>query len=510
LFLSPEAVPFAKTGGLADVVGALPAALKRLGADVRLVLPLYRAVREGDFELRPLLHGLKIPLGKEKLPADVLETKTADDIPVYLIEREDLYDRPNLYGNATGDYYDNLERFTFFAHASLCIAEAISFKPDVIHCHDWQTGLVPVLVNGPYSDVSTLAGVPSVFTIHNIGYQGIFPEEKLSVTGLPKSDFFHAEGLEFWGKISLLKSGIVYSEAVTTVSPKYAEEIQTPEYGMGMEGVLRQKRGSLHGILNGVDYRLWDPARDSHIPAKYSAQKMQGKGQCKETLIKEMGLDPSLQERPLLGMISRFGAQKGFDLIVKILEKILALDVGLIVLGSGDTSISESIEKAAKPHPGRVELHVGFNEPLAHRIMAGADVFLIPSRYEPCGLTQMYALRYGTVPVVRATGGLDDTIVQYDPTTGEGNGFKFGPYKPASFLSAIQKAVDLFQNASAWKRLVASGMRADFSWDRSAQSYLELYRAVIERRISEERKKKGPKSIAKTTVLKGRSLNDAP
>jgi starch synthase len=510
LFLSPEAVPFAKTGGLADVAGALPAALKRLGVDVRLVLPLYRTVREGDFEMRPLLHGLKIPLGKKKLPADVLVAKIAADIPVFLVEREDMYDRPYLYGNSRGDYYDNLERFTFYCHAALSLTQALSFKPDVIHCHDWQTGLVPALVKGPYSNVSTLAGVPSVFTIHNIGYQGIFPVEKLSVTGLPKRDFFHPEGLEFWGKISLLKSGIVYSEAITTVSPKYAEEIQTPEYGMGMEGVLRQKRGSLHGILNGVDYRLWDPAWDSHIPAKYSAQKMQGKGQCKETLIKEMGLDPSLQERPLLGMISRFGAQKGFDLIVKILEKILALDVGLIVLGSGDEKIQQAIQRAAEKNRGRVGLFIGFNEPLAHRIMGGADVFLIPSRYEPCGLTQMYALRYGTVPVVMSTGGLDDTIVQYDPKTGEGNGFKFGPHRPASFLSAIQKAVDLFQNASAWKRLVASGMRADFSWDRSAQSYLELYRAVIERRISEKGKIKGPKSIAKTTILKGRSLNDAP
>jgi starch synthase len=334
-----------------------------------------------------------------------------------------------------------------------------------------------------------------VFTIHNIGYQGIFPEEKLSVTGLPKSGFFHSEGLEFWGQVSLLKAGIVYSEAITTVSPKYAEEIQTPEYGMGMEGVLRHKRASLYGILNGVDYRLWDPERDSHLTTKYSAQKMQGKGECKEALIEEMGLDPSLQERPLLAIISRLDAQKGLDLVVKILAKILAMDVGLVVLGSGDEKIQQAIQKAAKKNPGRVGLFIGFNEPLAHRIMGGADVFLIPSRYEPCGLTQMYALKYGTVPVVRSTGGLDDTIVPYDPKTGEGNGFKFGPYQPASFLAAIQKAVDLFQNASVWKRLVASGMSADFSWDRSAQSYLGLYRDVIERRIPARGKIKIQNSI---------------
>lgn len=481
LFLSPEVVPFAKTGGLADVAGALPSALKRLGADVRLVLPLYRVVREGDFQMRPLLNDLPIPLGKEKFAAGVLEAKTADDIPVYLIERDDMYDRPNLYGNARGDYYDNLERFTFFAHASLRIAKAISFKPDVIHCHDWQTGLVPALLKGPYTGESTRDGTPSVFTIHNIGYQGIFPDEKLSVTGLPKSDFFHAEGLEFWGQMSLLKAGIVYSEAITTVSPKYAEEIKTPEYGMGMEGVLKHRSTFLHGILNGVDYRLWNPAGDSHIAAKYSTQKMQGKGRCKEALIEEMDLDPSLQARPLLGMISRLDAQKGLDLVVKILGGILELDVGLVVLGSGDEKIQQAIQRAAKKNPGRVGLFIGFNEPLAHRIMAGADVFLIPSRYEPCGLTQMYALKYGTVPVVRSTGGLDDTIVQFDPKEGEGNGFKFGPYKPESFLAALRKAIDLFHDAEAWKKLVANGMKADFSWDRSAQRYLELYHTVIEK-----------------------------
>jgi starch synthase len=296
--------------------------------------------------------------------------------------------------------------------------------------------------------------------------------------------------------MSLLKAGILYSEAITTVSPKYAEEIQSPEYGMGMEGVLRQKRASLHGILNGVDYRLWDPSRDSHIAAKYSAQEMQGKGQCKKALIEEMGLDPSLQDRPLLAVISRLDAQKGLDLIVKILRKVLAMELGLIVLGSGDEKIQQAIQKAAKTNPGRVALFIGFNEPLAHRIMAGADIFLIPSRYEPCGLTQMYALRYGTVPVVRSTGGLDDTIVQYDPKTREGNGFKFGPYKPASFLAAIEKAVHLFPNASAWKRLQASGMGADFSWDRSAQSYLGLYQDVIERRIPARGKIKGQNSIS--------------
>ena len=492
LFLSPEVVPFAKSGGLADVAGSLPIALKRLGLDVRLVLPFYRIIREGNYEFRPILKKLEVPIGKENFRANVLETQLRPGIPVYLIEREDLYDRPNLYGNPGGDYYDNLERFSFFAHAALRLTEALSFKPHVVHCHDWQTGLVPALIKGPYEDIPTLSGVASVFTIHNLGYQGLFPEEKFPVTGLPKTKFFHAEGLEYWGKFSLLKAGINYSEAITTVSPTYAKEIQTPEYGMGMEGILRRRSAWLHGILNGVDYTCWDPARDSHLSAKYSPEDLVGKARCKTSLINQLNLDPSLTERPLLGMISRLDAQKGLDLLVKILDDFLELDIGLVVMGSGDEQIQEAIQQAADRHPGQVGLSIGFNEPLAHEIMAGVDIFLIPSRYEPCGLTQMYALKYGTVPVVRATGGLDDTINHFDAEAGTGNGFKFSRYESKAFYASIQEAVSLFQNAKLWKRIVANGMRADFSWDRSAQMYLELYRSVMERPALERGKIEGP------------------
>jgi starch synthase len=479
LFLSPEAVPFAKSGGLADVAGSLPIALKRLGLDVRLVLPFYRIIREGNHEVRSLLKRLEVPLGKENLRINVLETRLTPGIPVYLIEREDLYDRPNLYGNPGGDYYDNLERFSFFAHAALRVTRALPFKPHVVHCHDWQTGLVPALLKGPYGHFPILSGVPSVFTIHNLGYQGLFPEEKFPVTGLPKPEFFHAKGIEYWGKISLLKAGINYSEAITTVSPTYAKEIQSPEYGMGMEGILHQRSGRLHGILNGVDYSYWDPARDSRLPARYSPEDLAGKARCKASLINQLSLDASLAERPLLGMISRLDAQKGLDLLVQILDDVLEMDIGLMILGSGDEQIQEAIRRAADRHPGRVGLSIGFNEPLAHEIMAGADIFLIPSRYEPCGLTQMYALKYGTVPVVRATGGLDDTIVPYDDKTKKGNGFKFSTYETAAFLGAIRKALDLYTDSDAWKNLMTRNMREDFSWDRSARSYLELYRSVV-------------------------------
>jgi starch synthase len=481
LFISPEAVPFAKTGGLADVAGALPAALKRLGVEVHMALPFYRAVRESNLEQRLLLKELAVPLGDGELIARVWESVTEAEVPVYLIEREDMYDRPNIYGNSLGDYYDNLERFAFFSRAALSAAQMLSLKPDLIHCHDWQTGLVPALLKGPLRDKGTLGDPLTVFTIHNLGYQGLFPADKLGVTGLSREEFFRLEGVEYYGNISLLKAGIVYSDAVTTVSPAYAGEIQTPEYGMGMEGILRYRRESLYGILNGADYHLWDPARDPHIAAPYSPGNMGGKQVCKESLIREMGLDPALMKRPLLGMISRLDAQKGLDLLLNVLDRILALNVGLVMLGSGDEQIQRAFQEAAKHRQGRIGLMIGFDEPLAHRIMAGSDILLIPSRYEPCGLTQMYALKYATVPIVRATGGLDDTIVPFDRKTGNGNGFKFRAYEPKAFQETVRKAVDLFQDAKAWERLMANGTKEDFSWEQSARRYLEVYRSLMRR-----------------------------
>ena len=484
LFVSAEVVPFAKTGGLGDVAGSLPVALKRLGVEVCLGLPFYRNVREGNFEPRLLLGNLKVPFGNEELPARVWEARRYKDIPVYLIERDDMYDRPNIYGDPSGDYYDNFERFAFFTRAVLSMAEALSIKPDLIHCHDWHTGLLPAMLKGSLKGVETLGRTPTVFTIHNVGYQGVFPADKLLLVHLSNEEFYRPEGLEYYRDICLLKAGIVYSDAVTTVSPTYANEIQTPEYGMGMEGILRNRRASLSGILNGVDYQLWDPAKDPEIPAQYSAERLAGKQACKRSLINEMNLDPFLVKRPLLGVISRLDAQKGLDLLVKIIDDLLALDVGLVVLGSGDETIQEALREAARSHAGRVGLTIGFDEKLAHRILAGADIFLIPSRYEPCGLTQMYALKYGTVPVVRATGGLEDTIAAFDPERDDGNGFKFGPYEPEAFLSAVQQAVDVFQDSKLWGRIMANGMKEDFSWDRSARKYRKLYQSVIKKRIS--------------------------
>lgn len=462
------------------MAGSLPGALVRQGAEVLVVVPLYRVTREKDLDLLTAGLPLSVRLGAQVLGVNVYEMEVEDRLKVCFIEREDMFDRPNLYGNSAGDYYDNLERFSLYAHAALKLAEAFSFRPSVIHCHDWQTGLVPPLVKGPLTPSETVGRVPTVFTIHNIGYQGLFPSEKLGVTGLSEADFYHAEGLEYWGNISLLKAGIVYATAVTTVSPRYSREIQTGEYGKGMEGVLRNRKKDLHGILNGVDYGVWDPAIDRLIPCNYSPRHMSGKGRCKTSLMEEMGIAPSFRDKPLLAMISRLDTQKGLDLVLEILDTLLEMEVALVVLGAGEEAIQEGLRQAAKRHPGKVGLEIGFNEGLAHRIMAGADLFLIPSRYEPCGLTQMYALKYGTVPVVRATGGLDDTIVAFDPQTGEGNGFKFSEYAAGPFLREIEASLALYEDKGIWDGLMANGMRADFSWNRSARLYLDLFESLTE------------------------------
>jgi starch synthase len=478
LFLSSEVMPFAKTGGLADVAGSLPLALRRAGVDVRLVMPFYRIIREGGYKTLMILRDIEIPFGERILRANIFETSLGEDIPVYLVEREDMFDRPNLYGNSKGDYYDNLERFGFFSHAALKTSQAAGFSPDIVHCHDWQTGLVPALLKGPYRTSKGLSNASSVFTIHNMGYQGIFNSDKLAMTGLSGPKYFHPDGLEYWGSISLLKAGIVYSDAITTVSPTYAGEIMSHEYGLGMEGVLLGRRNALHGILNGVDYNEWSPAKDRHISALYSRKALSGKSKCKKELLRETALDPGLIDKPLIGMISRLDKQKGLDILIPVLEDVLKLDTGMILLGSGDEQVENALRKAADRNPGRMAIFTGFNDPLAHRIMAGADIFLIPSRYEPCGLTQMYALKYGTVPVVRATGGLNDTIEQFDSQLMKGNGLKFGLYNSQALFDALKTAVGLYKDNKAWRRLMGNGMKSDFSWDRSAERYLDIYKSA--------------------------------
>ncbi len=480
-FLSSEVEPFAKTGGLADVAGSLPRALHGFGVDVRVGLPYYRSIRDQNIFATQIVAGLEVPLGDLVLPCKVQETQTKEGIRVYLFEREDLFDRPHLYGNAEGDYYDNLERFSFFCRGAILFAKRIGFSFDVVHCHDWQTGLVPAYIKSIYRNDPFFSNTASVFTIHNIGYQGLFPGAKLDTCGIPSWEF-HPDGIEYWGNISLLKAGLVYSDLITTVSPTYSEEIQTPEFGLGMEGVLKKRAQDLRGILNGADYSVWDPARDPHIVSPYQPETMEGKKKNKFALIEEMGLKPLFKVQPVLGMISRLSSQKGCDLLVEILDELVKLDVGLVILGSGEEKYESMLVDLSQRHRGSMAVRIGFDDPLAHRIVAGADMLLVPSMYEPCGLTQMYALRYGTVPVVRATGGLDDTIVEFDPVENKGNGFKFGPYEAKPFLTAIRRAIDVFKDGEPWQRLMQNGMKEDFSWDRAAREYLELYESVLTRK----------------------------
>jgi starch synthase len=481
LFATPEAVPFAKTGGLADVAGALPKSLQALGCEIKLVMPYYRMVKESGLPLQYMGKEIEIPIGDEKLKADIYLGHLNPDIPVYFIGREEFFDRQYLYGTPKGDYFDNAERFIFFSKAALIFCQHMGFSPDIIHHHEWQTGLIPAYLKSIYQNNPLFSHTAVVFTIHNIAYQGMFKKEKFWVTGLP-AEMYSPEGIEFWERINLMKAGIVYADVINTVSQKYSEEIQTPEYGYRLEGILRKRRESLYGILNGVDYEDWDPSHDPHLIARYDAKDISGKKQCKMDLLKEFHLPSSLEQVPLLGMISRLADQKGFDLLMEISEALFALNIGFILLGTGEQKYHNLLTQVAQKYPQKAGIRIAYDDRLAHKIEAGTDFFLMPSKYEPCGLNQIYSLKYGTIPVVRATGGLDDTITPYDPVTKKGNGFKFTRYDAKEFLNTIKAAINFYYQPERWRQLVQNAMAADFSWKRSAQSYLELYRKALEKK----------------------------
>ncbi len=481
LFVTSEAVPFAKTGGLADVAGALPKFLQALGCEIRLVMPYYRMVRRSGVPVEPLNKTLDIALGNEKLPADLYRGRLTENVPVYFIGCEEFFDREYLYGTSKGDYFDSAERFTFFSKASLALARLLEFSPDIIHHNEWQTGLVPAYLKTIYSKDPFFSSTAVVFTIHNIAYQGVFRKEKLPLTGLPP-EVYSPEGIEFWERINFMKAGIVYADVINTVSRKYSEEIQTPEFGYGLEGILKKRSRDLYGILNGVDYEEWDPAHDRHLAARYSLEDPSGKRECKRDLLKEFQLPSSLETVPVLGVVSRLADQKGFDLLAEIIEDLFRLDVGFVLLGTGEQKYNDLFNKIGRKYPRKAGIRIAYDDRLAHKIEAGADFFLMPSRYEPCGLNQIYSLRYGTIPVVRATGGLEDTIVPYDPATGKGNGFKFVRYEAKEFFRQIEAALQVFHQADQWKQLVRNAMTADFSWQRSAESYVELYRKAMDKK----------------------------
>jgi starch synthase len=464
--VASEATPFIKTGGLADVIGSLPAALHGIGEDVRVVLPWYREARVESPRL--VLDGLRIWLGKASYPVRIHEAM-AGEVPYFLVECAPLFDRDGAYGGDSGDFPDNHVRFAVLSRAAIALARRV-FRPQVLHCHDWQAAHVPIYARSALAGDPTLLGVKLVLTIHNLGYQGIFPASAVEQMGLD-GDVFHPNGLEFYGKVNLLKGAILASDAITTVSRGYAREIQTPEYGFGLEGVLGARQDSLTGILNGVDYTQWDPASDPHLAAHYSSTDLAGKQACKRDLLKQSGLPEKAFNRPLIGMVSRLVSQKGMDILEEVAAELAAEDASLVVLGTGQTRYEEFLQALAAAHPGKIAVKIAYDDALAHRIEAGADIFLMPSHYEPCGLNQIYSLRYGTVPVVRATGGLDDTI-------DESTGFKFQEYSGPALLASVRAALAAWRDREKWRGLMRSGMEKDFSWGKPAGEYAELYRRL--------------------------------
>jgi starch synthase len=472
LFVASEGLPFSKTGGLADVVEALPKALVARGHEVAVVLPRYRGTQASTV----VLPSLTVPLGNRlRFPA-VLDGTLLSGVRYFFVDDPAYFDRDGLYGGPAGDYPDNAERYSEFCRAAIEISKHV-WPTDVFHCHDWQTALLPVLLRTSYGDDPVVKDLPVVFTIHNMGYHGQFRRDVLSRAGIPEM-VFNPGALEFYGDVNFLKGGLVYSDYLTTVSPRYAQEIQTREFGYGLDGVVRGRGNRVVGILNGVDYTAWNPAKDSFIAAKYSAKDLAGKQACKRDLLQTFGLANDNPHRAVLGIVSRFADQKGFDLIADRAHEMLGEDAILVVLGTGDRRYEDLFRALANAYPGRVGVKFAYDNAVAHKIEAGADIFLMPSRYEPCGLNQIYSLKYGTVPVVRATGGLDDTVENFDVEHGTGTGFKFSEYTGAAFLYAVKQALHHYADERIWKRIQLNGMVKDFSWKTPAAEYAKIYEAA--------------------------------
>jgi starch synthase len=472
LFVASEGLPFSKTGGLADVIEALPKALVTLGHEVAVVLPRYRGTKAAAV----VMPSVTIPLGTRlRFPA-VSDGMVISGARYFFVDDPAYFDREGIYGGSHGDYPDNPERYSEFCRTAIEIAKHV-WPTDLIHCHDWQTALVPVLLRTSYADDPVVKNLPVVFTVHNMGYHGQFGRDVLERAGIPPG-VFHPGGMEFYGKVNFLKGGLVYSDYLTTVSRKYAQEIQTREFGHGLEGVVRNRADRLVGILNGVDYTAWNPEKDKLIAMKYSAKDLSGKQVCKQALLQLFELPPEHMSRPVLGIVSRFADQKGFDLIAERAHELMHEDLVLVVLGTGERRYEDLFRALAAAYPGRVGVKIAYDDAMAHKIEAGADMFLMPSRYEPCGLNQIYSLKYGTVPVVRATGGLDDTIEPFDVEQGTGTGFKFVEYSGAALLQCVRQALQHHLDERIWKRIQLNGMAKDFSWKTPAAEYAKLYVAA--------------------------------
>jgi len=478
LLIGSEAVPFAKTGGLADVLGVLPIALAQLGWSATIVLPRYRGITAGR-----LVEQFPVTIGAFTREVGFYEAVLAEGATAVFIDCPDLFDREALYGVGGADYSDSPRRFALLVRAALEFSARQESRPSVVHAHDWQAGLAPVYLRTLYASHPVIGGTPSVFTIHNMSYQGLCEPDWLPRLDLPW-DLFAMEQLEYFGRISLLKGGINDADILTTVSRQYAREIQTPEFGCGFDGILRRRSADLVGILNGIDTTEWNPADDRFVPAAYTADDVAGKAEAKRKLLASSGLRATRQtmSRPLIGMISRMVEQKGFDLLQLLGDELASFDATWVVLGTGEPQYQELWTRLASQHPDRIAARIGFDEGLAHLIEAGADLFLMPSRFEPCGLNQMYSLRYGTVPVVHGVGGLLDTVHDFDPGDPESTGFVFLEYTPAALVAALERALSVFRDRQRWRALQTAGMRQDNSWHRSAREYVTIYERAIRAR----------------------------
>ncbi len=477
LFVAAEVVPFAKTGGLADVAGSLPQALALMGHDVRVVMPKYRSIK-GEFVN---LTDFPVAVGERRETAvlrrgaiNASGGETILEVPVYFIDNYHYFDRDSLYG-----YYDEAERFAFFSKAVLEMLPRVDFQPDVIHCNDWQTGPISLLLKEQYQANPFYSKMVSVYTIHNLQYQGNFESSALKLLGVG-DEYFQPERIEFYNLVSFTKCGLVYADVINTVSRTYAQEIQTAEYGERLDGLLRKRSRDLFGIINGIHHSEYDPGNDIYICSKFGPENLEGKRPNKQALQQEMGLPE--RDVPVIGLISRLVDQKGLDLIAAVMDQLLNKDIQFIVLGSGDRYYEQMFQEARRRYPEKVGVFIGFNAPMAQRIYAGCDLFLMPSRFEPCGLGQLIALRYGTIPIVRSTGGLADTIQEFDPITLAGNGFTFKEYNPKAMLEAIERAVQLCTGQpELWRGLLKKALSADYSWARSANSYVDLYHLAVEK-----------------------------
>jgi starch synthase len=495
VFVSSEVAPFAKTGGLADVCGALPIDLHQAGHNVAVITPAYRQVKNGGLPLEPLGVKFDIPIGNKIVRGRLLRgALPGSDVPVFFVEQDEYYDRPDLYRHKGEDYKDNCERFVFFCRAALESIRLLHLQVDVLHAHDWQTSLIPAYLHIEYLHTHGYENIASLLTIHNLAYQGIFWHWDMLLTGLDWK-YFNWHQMEFYGKLNLLKTGLAFADWLTTVSPQYAKEIQCDPYGCGLEGVLLQRSDQLTGIVNGADYAVWNPASDQNIATTYDAKSWQkGKAACKAAVQRELGL-PEASGTPLVALVGRLADQKGWDLVLEVMRRWASdMDVQWAVLGTGEPFYHEAIGQLAREFPNRIAARLEFNDPLAHRIEAGADVFLMPSRYEPCGLNQLYSLKYGTVPVVRSTGGLADTVTDATPETlanRTATGFAFEAYNAAMLDATLRRALDTYwQKSAGWRQLVETGMQQDWSWKASAQQYLETYARACQRHQDERERLK--------------------